>query len=371
MKNTLNNHEYKSFAIKILIILWFAIWIFLLYKVLNVILVLILSLFLSIIFSPFLNKLNKLRIGNFTWIIIIFFILFLVLLLVMVLIIPLIINQSLFLFSSITAWANNILDIYISSWIEWLWLPKIVENIISNLNIEQVLNIIKDNSTEIWTFLWANLKTFITGWAWIIFSIGWFIFNFVLTFLFTFFILLERKSIRKWFYAILPKNISLYLYENEINITKVLTEWLKWQIILAISIFVLTFIWLLILKIVWINIQWIFTLSLIAWFMELIPYIWIFISLFLALSISIWDWINVLISILILYTIIQQVEWNFFVPYIMWRSLSLSPFIVLVSTIIWWALFWIMWIIFTAPVVSIIDIFIRPYIKKRKKENKI
>ena len=163
--------------------------------------------------------------------------------------------------------------------------------------------------------------------------------------------------------------LSKYFYNNENKVTKVLSEWLKWQLILSICMFFLTLIWLLILKLFWINIDWILTLSLIAWFMEFMPYIWTFISFFLAISISLWIWIDAFIGVLIIYLIIQQIEWNFLVPYIMGKTLSLSPFVVLLSMTIWWVLFWIVWIFFTIPVISIIDVFLKPYINKRKKEN--
>lgn len=51
-------------------------------------------------------------------------------------------------------------------------------------------------------------------------------------------------------------------------------------------------------------------------------------------------------------------------------TLSLSPFVVLISMIIGGVLFWIIWVVFTIPVISIIKIFLKPYIKKREKENK-
>jgi predicted PurR-regulated permease PerM len=249
-------------------------------------------------------------------------------------------------------------------------LPVIVENFINSLNIEQVLTLVKENSTQISSFLWWNLKTFITSWAWVIFSVGSWLFNFVLLFLFTIFIVLERKNARQVFYAVLPKHLSEYVFQNEKEVIHILTEWLKWQLILWISMFFLTLFWLLVLKLFWIHINWILSLALIALFMEFIPFLWTFISMVLALSISLSTWLNGFIGVLIVYLIIQQIEWNFLVPYIMWKTLSLSPFIVLISMAIWWALFWIIWVLFTIPVISIIKVFLRPYIIKREKENK-
>lgn len=369
MKEKIINLEYKSFITKIIIILWFIVSILFLYKISNVIIILILSLFLSILFSPLLNKLNKWKINDLIWIIIIFLLLCFVIALIVFLIIPLIVNQSIILLTLITDYTSSLLEIYNKSWIEWFWLPLIVQNFIKNLNVEQILVLIQQNSSEISIFLWTNIKNIITGWAWIIFSVTSSLLNFILVFLFTFFITLERKKIRNLFYAILPEKISVYIYNNEKKVTNILSVWLKWQLLLGVSMFLLTSTWLLILKILWLNINWIFTLALISFFMEFIPYIWTFVSFFLALSISIWSWIDAFIWVLILYLIIQQIEWNFLVPYIMARTLSLSPFIVLLSMITWWVLFWIIWVLFTMPFISIIDVFLRPYIDKRKKEN--
>lgn len=359
----------KIFIKKIYIIMIFVLWLIFLYKISNIIIILFLSLFLNILFSPFLNRLNKYKINDFFWIIILFISLMLILTLVIFLIVPLIINQGVLLFNSIATDINWLLDIYYTSWIKWFWLPTIVESYINDLNIEQILNLIQQYSVQISGFLWNNIKNVIISWVWIIWSFTSSMFNLVLIFLFTFFIALERKYIRKTFYALLPKKISHYFYKNEKWVIEVLSVWLKWQLIVSAWMFTLTLTWLLILKLFWIHISWIFSLALIAWFMEFIPYLWTFFSFFIALSISLWTWLDAFIWILIVYLVIQQIEWNFMVPYIMWKTLALSPFVVLLSMTIWWALFWIVWVLFTIPVISIIKVLITPYIERREKEN--
>lgn len=362
--------EYKYFIKKVLTVIWLLILVWFLYNISSIIVLLILSLFLCMLFSPLLNKLNKWKISDLFWIILIFLGLILVVSLIIFLIVPLIVNQFLVLVNWTTDSANNLLEIYNKSGIHWFWLPPIVENFINNLNIEQVLTLVRENSKEISSFIWTNLKSFITNGAWIIFSVGSWLFNFVLLFLFIIFIVLERKSVRQVFYAVLPKKLSEYVFDNEKEVIHILTVWLKWQLILWIAMFFLTLTWLLILKIFWIHVNWILSLALIALFMEFIPFLWTFISMLLALSISLWAWLNGFIGVLIVYLIIQQIEWNFLVPFIMGKTLSLSPFVVLISMTIWWALFWIIWVLFTIPVISIIKVFLRPYIIKREKENK-
>lgn len=309
--------ENKSFINKIFIIIGFVLTALFLYKISNVLFILILSFFLTVLFSPFLNKLNKWKINDLIWIIIIFTWLLFIISLTMFLVIPLIVNQGIVLFNSIWNGFNSFIQIYQNSWIEGYWLPLIIEDFVKGLNIEVILNLIKENYVQISTFLWTFIKKFASGWIWIIFSFTSSLLNFVLIFLFTFFIVLERKKIREFFYAILPKDLSKYFYENENKIINMLNTWLKWQLILGMSMFSLTLIWLLILKLFWIHIPWIISLALISWFMEFIPFIWTTVSIFLALSISLWVWLKWFIGVLIVYLIIQQIEWNFLVPYIM------------------------------------------------------
>ncbi len=366
----LKDNEYKKFFFKILMILWFLAWILFLYKIASIVFILFFSLFLSILFSPFLNKFNKWKINDFFWMVIIFIIIFLVSLLVVFSVIPILVSQSLNLFNIISEQITVYKNVYDVSGIEWFWFPKIIENLIKdNLDINQILTYLKENISYISKFVWNNLSSFITSWAWIIYWVWSAIFNFIMILLFTFFIVLERKTLRSFFYAILPLNVSKYIYENEKKVIDTLFVWLKWQLILWISMFFITLIWLLILKIFWINIPNIFTLALIAWFMEFIPYIWTIVSFFLAITLSLTVWWKAIVWVIILYLIIQQIEWNILVPFVMGKTLSLSPFSVLIFMLIWWALFWIIWMIFTIPIICTVQIFIKPYLDKRFKEN--
>gem|GEM_PF-5307975 len=56
--------------------------------------------------------------------------------------------------------------------------------------------------------------------------------NFVLLFIFTFFIAIERKEIRNFFYKILPNSYSSYLLKKEPEVVNTLYNWLKSQLIL-------------------------------------------------------------------------------------------------------------------------------------------
>lgn len=66
------------------------------------------------------------------------------------------------------------------------------------------------------------------------------IFQGIMIGIFTFFMSLERHSIKKFLYEAFPKNISAYLLSREDSFLRVLGAWLKGQLILSFSIFALT-----------------------------------------------------------------------------------------------------------------------------------
>lgn len=360
-KEKKDNH----FLSKLVIIVIFISVLFFLYKIINIVVILFFALFLNVLFSPFLNKFNKWKIKDWLWMIIIYSIILTIILLVFFSIIPIFISQTTVLIQTIVSFINDKYYIYLNSWIEWLNLPQFLNWFLSNLDLDEIFSSLKENISWISTFVWNNLKNFLVNWAWVIFSITGLFANVIMVLIFTFFIALERKQIRKFFYDILPKKISKNLKKTEPEIVTTLYSWLKWQIILCFSIFIATFFGLMFIRLFWVKIDEVFSLALIAGLMEFVPIIWAFIALIPAIAIAIWLWYKAVIVVFLLYIVIQQLENNFLVPYIMWKTLSISPFSVLITMIIWWTLFWIIWIIIAIPIVSVIKIFLSQYLDEK------
>lgn len=364
-KSEFFDDENKKFLSKLLIISVFLLLLWFIYKIWSILIILLFSLFLNMLFSPFLNKFNKYKINDFFGIIFIYFLILFFIFIVFFSIIPIFAKQTLILVDYVSNLVNDLIIIYKNDWVSWFWLPKFIEVFLNWLDINQVLNSIKENISSISAFVWKNLNSFLTNWAWFFVSITNFFINIVLVFIFTFFIALERKNIREFFYKILPENIRKNILLKEKEIIDNLYNWLKWQIILALSIFFITLFWLFFIRIFWVKIDEFFTLSLIAWMMEFVPYIWPFIALLPALAIALGISYKAVIIIFVLYLVIQQIENNVLVPYVMWKTLSLSPFSVLIAMTIWASLFWIIWIIIAIPVVSIIQIFVKDFLKNK------
>lgn len=365
-------NEYRSFLIKILILIGVLWVLFLIFQIYNVILIFIFAIFLNILFAPFLNKLNKKKIPDWLWIILVYLLLLLVIIIMFVAIVPIFTDRIWKVLSISINYINTIQYNYKTEWIDWLWLPSYIVNNFSwmllKIDFANILNSIKSNFMEISNIITKNLSSFIIWWFWIVSSITWAILNMVLTFAFAFFIALERKEIKKFCYDIIPKHISKYLNKKEDLIMFALNHWLKWQLLLCLSIFMFTVIWLNVIRIFWVNISFWETITLwvIAWLMEFIPYIWPILSLIPAIAIAWSLWFQAIIIVIILYLIIQQIENNILVPIIMSKSVKLSPFAVFFAMSIWASLFWILWILIAIPIVSIIQIFLNDYIKAKR-----
>jgi len=360
---------YQEFFLKFLMVLGILGAIFLLYKLSSVLFLLIFSLFLSVLISPILNTLNRFKVGDLIGIILVFLFLLLIIFLLLFSVIPLVVKQFVSVFATLSNTISQWWEIYSQSGLSGFHLPDWIVKMLQGFDMTQLFDMVKSNATDISKFFAGNVWNFLQSGAGVFFSLGQGIFQFFLIIIFTFFIVLERKKVRNFFYTLLPERYSRYFYKHEKEIVNTLFEWGKGQVILWVCMFVLTWLGLLILKLFGIQVEGILTLAFIAGFMEFIPYIGTFLSFAIALWVSFGSGTDALWGVIVVYLIIQQIEGNFLVPYVMGKTLALSPFLILVSMMIWATLMWVVWVVFTIPVVCIIQIFSREYFAKRHLEN--
>lgn len=364
--------EYVKFSVKFLIILSILAILWFLYMQLSIIKILFFASFLLILFSPFLNKLNKKNIPDILWIAIIYLFFILFLLISFFAIIPIFVKQTYMLIEFLSDSISTLDQAYKAWWIEWIWIhPTILKYfspIFQNIDLDTLLTALQNNFATISQFIAKNLWNIASTSTWFVLSVWNLIFQVGMVFVFNFFMVLERKNIKKFFYDIVPGEVSKYFSSREDKIVWSLYEWLKWQFLLWVIIFTMVFIVLNILKLFWIDLESTFTLALIAWLMEFIPYLWPILALLPALAIAAWLSVNAVIIVLIVYLIIQWIENNILVPYVMSKTLEISPFLVLLMMAVWASTAWIIWIILAVPLSAIIQIFVRDYLKYKKKK---
>ncbi len=100
--------------------------------------------------------------------------------------------------------------------------------------------------------------------------------------------------------------------------------------------------------------------------MEFIPYVWPLIALIPAAIIGLgisWKAAGIIV---ILYLIIQRIENDFLVPYVMSKALDLSPFLVFIVMLAWASLGGILGIILAIPLAGVMRIILDGYRKTRE-----
>ncbi|MDD2907644.1 MAG: AI-2E family transporter [Candidatus Gracilibacteria bacterium] len=368
-----NNNDYIKFSIKFLIIVSISAILGFLYLQLDILKILFFASFLLILFSPFLNKMNKRKIPDILGIFIIYLFFILFLLISFFAIIPIFVEQTSLLIDFLSKKMEILDQAYKLGGIEGLGLNdtifKYILPLLENINLDTLLNALKNNFASISQFIASNLGSIASSSTGIVLSVGNMVFQIAMIFIFNFFMVLERKNIKKFFYDIIPSKISKYLESREVKIVNSLYEWLKGQFFLAIIMFFIVFISLTILSFFGIDLESNFTLAIIAGLMEFIPYLGPILALLPALAIAFLLGFNTVLIILGLYMIIQWCENNILVPYIMSKSMDLSPFLVLLMMAIGASAAGIVGIILAVPLSAIIQIFVRDYIKFKKKKN--
>jgi predicted PurR-regulated permease PerM len=109
-----------------------------------------------------------------------------------------------------------------------------------------------------------------------------------------------------------------------------------------------------------------FTLAIIGGIMEFIPYVGPLIALIPAAIIGLGISWQVALGIVILYLIIQRIENDFLVPYVMSKALDLSPFLVFVVMIAGASLGGVLGIILAVPVAGVVRVIYREHMRIRQ-----
>lgn len=148
-----------------------------------------------------------------------------------------------------------------------------------------------------------------------------FVVSFIIVLVLSFFLQMEKEKIVYWFRSFLPAKYLQYADKKSEAIHTKIGQWMRGELVLMCSIFMLTLIALSIL-----GMDYALTLSVLAGFCELIPAVGPFIAAIPALLIAGTQkgviWIPIMAGV---YYIIQWCENNLLVPLVMRRAVGLSP----------------------------------------------
>lgn len=281
-----------------------------------------------------------------------------------IILIPFFFNRWTELLQSLMNWLLNLQSSLAQVWVPWYIeeakrLPSFLKDDlilwIQNSNSDSILAAITDN---IWSIM-STSSGYVKSIAWQALIIFGNIFSIIVDFaivltLCVFFsvahydIKYGLKYIFRHYTNVLPRIDAAY---------SGITTWLKSQLFLCVFIWIMSYLGLWVLELFGISIPQKWTLAILAWLFEIIPYLGPFLWwLPAAISALIFSWWWGFLAVWILYTIIQQSEEKFLVPVLMWKTLWVSPLIVFLCIILCGTIMWFFWVLLAVPIAVIVSL---------------
>jgi predicted PurR-regulated permease PerM len=376
------SNELTLWTKKIIIVLGLAAILYILYHLSSLVLVLLISGFLTVLITPLVEKWKKYHIPEWITILSVYVIIFFLGMIVIGTLIPIIITYVSDTVNIIITWVNNAQSIYAREGIEGFHFHPYIERLILFIfgenNIEHTLDIIKQNAGNIQSIVTKQISSVTSGGISIVSALGSAVANWLFIAIMTFLMILERREIGTFLLSLAPGHWEKTLKSHYISTQQVCNSWVRATLVLSLSIFVITYLGLHALEIIlnsWFvqgsfgiadfEINKKLTLALIGGIMEFVPYVGPLIALIPAAIIGLGISWKVSLAIIILYLLIQRVENDFLVPYVMSKALNISPILVFIVMIAGASLGGILGIILAVPIAWVMRVIYDEYQEKK------
>lgn len=185
--------------------------------------------------------------------------------------------------------------------------------------------------------------------------------NLVLVLVLTFFMTVEERALHDFFLSLFPSKYGNYISTRMEAVKEKIGHWLRGQLLLSLVAGVLTYLGLLVFQV-----DYALTLSVIAGILMVIPvlgrvFAWLFtLPVVLNQSPILALWVT------IYYAVLQQVENNILVPYIMNKAVGLSPIIITFAMLVGAQYLGILGLVISIPIATSVAIFVKDYLEKAK-----
>lgn len=175
----------------------------------------------------------------------------------------------------------------------------------------------------------------------------------------SFYLATQEKGVKRFLVSLIPSEHRHYLSDLIDRIQSKIGGWLRGQLILMLIVGILVFIGLRLL-----GVKYALTLALIAGFLEIIPYIGPILSAIPATIITFFQSPFLALMVIILFTVVNQLENYVLIPQVMKRTVGLNPITIMIAMLIGAKLFGILGIILAVPVAAIIAEFFKDFQKE-------
>lgn len=290
-----------SSILKVFIVI---IGIWFLYQILDVVAIVIFSIIVSSVVAPIIDKMQVYKIPRVLGGLIIYIALIIAIGLVLFLLVPPLIQEI----------AN---------------LSKQLPYFINNYNLSSLS---EDSAISSFQFLNQLSKNLIDAtssiWTWGIGLVGG-IGNIIFVFVISFFLSIQDEGLKKLLRDSLPtkyqKNVLSIIFKSQ----KTLSNWLKGQLVLMFLVGLITFI-----ALQFVDVPYKLSLAVLAGLFEIIPFVGPVIAAIPAIIFGFGTSFVTAIIIVIIYFVIQRVENNILVPYVMKWAVQMNPILVLIAILV-------------------------------------
>lgn len=376
------NTEIITWIKKICILLFIIGLLYILYTLSSLVLIIVIAGFITILINPLAERGEKYNIPAWISVIGVYIVIFFLWSIVIGTLIPIIIDYVTNTVTIITNWVNTAQSVYIREGLSGFhfhpYIEKIIRLVFWEANIEHTLDIIKQNAGNIQSVVTTQISSLTSGSISIVSAVGGVVANWVFIAIMTFLMVLERRKIGNLILSLAPEHFDMYLKNHYRSVQDVCNSWIKATLILSVSIFIVTYLGLSLLEFM-LNTDFLqnllqikpfeienkFSLALIGGIMEFIPYIWPLIALIPAAIIGLGISWEVALAITLLYLVIQRIENDFLVPYVMSKALDISPLFVFIIMIAWASLGGILGIILAVPMAWVAKVIYTEYQDKK------
>ena len=185
------------------------------------------------------------------------------------------------------------------------------------------------------------------------------IFSVVFVFIFSFYLATQEKGIKGFIFTLIPTEHRHYISDLANRIQIKIGGWVRGQLLLMLIVGVLTYIGLSLL-----GVKYALVLALIAALFEIIPYLGPILAAVPAVILAFFQAPVLALMVVLLFTVINQLENYVIVPQVMKRTVGLSPIVIIVVMLIGAKLAGILGIILAVPTAAAITEVVKDFRKE-------
>ena len=177
----------------------------------------------------------------------------------------------------------------------------------------------------------------------------------------SFYMALSRDGVERFILAIFPPSLENYIVDVYHRTRKKLSRWLSGQLVVSFMVGFLVFIGLLI-----VGADYALILALLAAVLELIPYVGPIIVGIISFLITLPQSFALAILVLVVFTVIQQIENHVLTPFVMSKAVGLDPVVVVIAVLAGTQIAGLVGIILAIPITIILQEIIDDWTAKKK-----